>query len=149
MRVKICNAFAHSPFAPKWIIDNGLRDTVFTVRDIIEFNTAGLHETPYDWRHYGGLLALYRLCRFVRFEILKDPVTPRKPFPMPAKVLFQQGDLIMQAIDKILEGAVPVPVEQQPDGGIPLGHGHVLHRDAKLFRHGETLIIADDDSAQG
>ena len=32
----VSNAFAHPPFAPTWTIDQGLRDKVFSVRDIIK-----------------------------------------------------------------------------------------------------------------
>jgi len=136
---QIRNAFAHSPFAPTWMIDQGLRDKVFSVRDIIELKTAGLHGTPFDWRHYGGLLALYRLCRFVRIEILNDPVTPRKAVPMPTREVYQQGDLILQTLEKIPPDFVPVDVERLPDGGIPLGHGHVLRGDAKMYLHRSQL----------
>jgi hypothetical protein len=136
---QIRNAFAHSPFAPTWMIDQGLRDKVFAVRDIIELKTAGLHGTAFDWRHYGGLLALYRLCRFVRIAILKDPVTPRKAVPIPTRVIYQQGDLILQKLDEIPPDFVPVPVKRQPDGCIPLGHGHVLRGNAKLYQRRSEL----------
>jgi hypothetical protein len=137
---QIRNAFVHAPFAPTWMIDKGLRDKVFSVRDIIELKTGGLHGTAFDWRHYGGLLALYRLCRFVRIEILQDPVTPRKAVPIPTRVVRQQGDLILQMLDQIPPDFVPVPVQPSPDGGIPLGQGHVLHGDAKLYQRQSELI---------
>jgi len=142
---QIRNAFAHSPFAPTWMIDQGLRDKVYAVRDIIELKTAGLHGTAFDWRHYGGLLALYRLCRFVRIEILKDAAAPRKPFPMPTRIVYQQGDLILQQLDEIPPDFVPVEVERLPDGGIALGHGHVLRGDAKMYQHGSQLTDAQEN----
>ena len=143
---QIRNAFAHSPFAPTWMIDQGLRGKVFSVRDIIELKTEGLHGTPFDWRHYGGLLALYRLCRFVRIEILKDPVTPRKAFPMPTREVYQQGDLILRTLDEVPHDFVPVEVERLPDGGIPLGHGHVLRGDAKLYQRQSELNDGHENS---
>lgn len=57
------NAFAHAPLAPTWLIKAELQDKVFTIPDVINLRTAGLHQTPFDWRHYGGPLALFRLCR--------------------------------------------------------------------------------------
>jgi hypothetical protein len=143
---QIRNAFAHSPFAPTWMIDQGLRDKVFAVRDIIELKTAGLHGTPFDWRHYGGLLALYRLCRFVRISILKDPVTPRKAVPTPTRVIYQQGDLILQKLDQVPSGFVPVQIERHPDGGIPLGHRHVLRGDVKLYQRRSEQTDGREDS---
>ena len=68
----IRDAFEHAPLTPKWIIDKECRDQVFEVPDIITLDTKDLDGTPFDWRHYGGPLALFRLCRFVRIEILKD-----------------------------------------------------------------------------
>lgn len=114
------NAFAHGPFWPVWIIDTNCRNTVFSVPDVISLDTTGLHETPFDWRHYGGPLALYRLCRFVRFSILGDDPRPRKMIPKPSAAIYQQGDLILQRVDKIPLEAIPVEPERLPDGGIKL-----------------------------
>src|SRR5207253_10110243 len=72
----IRNAFAHSPFNPVWSIDPDCRDRVFAVRDIIRLDTTGLHDQRFDWRHYGGPLALLRLAQFVRVEILQDTDPP-------------------------------------------------------------------------
>jgi hypothetical protein len=102
----IRNAFAHAPLSPTWRIDKYCLDRVFEIPDIVTLNTKGLDETPFDWRHYGGPLALFRLCRFVRIEILKDQPPPRKPVPVPANTLYQQGNLILRKVDAIPEGAV-------------------------------------------
>lgn len=90
------------------------------------------HDQPFDWRHYGGPLALLRLSQFVRAEILKDAEAPSPVIPMPQEVYMQQGNLILKKVDKIPEDAVPVKVERLPDGGLPLGDGHVL------YNRGET-----------
>ena len=58
----IRNAYSHSPFWPTWMIHAELRDKVFTIPDIIALRTTGLHKSAFDWRHYGGPLALFRLC---------------------------------------------------------------------------------------
>lgn len=96
----IRNAFAHSPFLPVWSIDSDCRDRVFQVQDIIELNTTNIDATAFDWRHYGGPLAILKLCQYVRFEILKD--TNRRPedreMEEPGNVIYQQGDLILRKI---------------------------------------------------
>jgi hypothetical protein len=124
----IRNAFAHSPFNPIWSIDSDCRDKTFSVRDIIALDTTSLNGTAFDWRHYGGPLALLRLCHFVRFEILKDTAT--KPsdrvLPPPERVIIQQGNLIVTKVDKIPAGAVMVETAELPNRGVALGGGHVI-----------------------
>ena len=123
----IRNAFAHAPFSPTWSIDPDCRDTTFAIAGLIELNTTGLDGTPFDWRHYGGPLALFRLCRFVRTEILKDQSPARKVVPRPGRIIRQQGDLILEKVDRLPPDAVPIEVKKRPDGGIDLGGGHVLY----------------------
>ena len=125
------NAFAHAPFSPTWSIDEDCRDRTFAIPGLIELNTAGLHGTAFDWRHYGGPLALFRLCRFVRTEILQDHPPDRKVVPMPDRVIYQQGDLILEKVDGIPPDSVPVEVKKRPDGGIDLGGGYVLYPHGK------------------
>ncbi len=120
------NAFAHAPLSPTWSIDKDCRDQVFEIHNIIALNTKGLDGTPFDWRHYGGPLALFRLCRFVRIEILKDQPVTRKPVPVPVNTVYQQGDLILQKVDAIPAGAVPIKLEPLPDGSIHLGGGYFI-----------------------
>lgn len=127
----IRNAFAHAPFSPTWSIDPNCRDTTFTVGNLITLDTTGLQGTPFDWHHYGGPLALYQLCRFVRTGILKDPAPTRKVVPVPGRVIYQQGDLILEKMDAIPPDAVQVDPKKRPDGGIELGGGHVLHPTGK------------------
>jgi len=121
----IRNAFAHAPFAPTWSIDPDCRDTVFEVANTIKLDTTGLNGTPFDWRHYGGPLALYLLCRFTRIRILGDNPNPRTVLPMPKNVIYQQGNLILKK-GEIPQDAVPVKVGKLPDSRIPLGDGHFL-----------------------
>jgi len=123
----IRNAFAHAPFSPTWSIDLDCQDKTFAIADLITLETAGLNGTPFDWRHYGGPLALFRLGRFVRTAILKDDPGPRKVVPMPSRTILQQGDLILEKVDAIPPDAVPVEGNRRPDGGIDLGGGHVLY----------------------
>ena len=121
------NAFAHAPFSPTWSINADCQDVVFEVPDVIVLKTRGLHGTPFDWRHYGGPLALFRLCRFVRTEILRDVTTPRTAVPIPQNVIYQVGDLILRKVDEIPAGAVRVSAKKLPDGAISLPQGYVLH----------------------
>ena len=123
----IRNAFAHGPFAPHWRIDADCRDVTFAIPGVISLATTGLDGQPFDWRHYGGPLALFRLCRFVRIEILKDDVKPRKAFPLPTREIRQQGDLIIESIAAIPEDAVRIVPKKRPDGGIGLGGGHMIY----------------------
>jgi hypothetical protein len=125
----IRNAFAHSPFSPIWSIDTDCRDMTFAIPDLIELNTTGLHGTRFDWRQYGGPLALFRLCRFVRTEILKAPSPSRKSTPRPRKRIRQQGDIIFEQVDKLPPGAIRIEATRA-DGGIDLGEGYVLYGEA-------------------
>jgi len=120
------NAFAHAPFSPVWLIDNKCRDKTFAIADTIELNTTGLDGKPFDWRHYGGPLALFRLCRFVRTEILKDQTPARsRAATAPERIIYQQGDLILEKIDGIPSDAVPIEPNAPPDA-VPADEGHVL-----------------------
>jgi hypothetical protein len=98
---------------------------VFEVPDVIALNTQGLHGASFDWRHCGGPLAVFRLCRFVRMEILKDVTTPRTAVPIPQNVIYQVGDLILRK-GEIPADAVRVDVEKLPGGGISLPGGYVI-----------------------
>jgi hypothetical protein len=122
----IRNAFAHSPFSPTWSIDPDCRDKTFAIAGLISLDTAGLQGTAFDWRHYGGPLALFRLARFVRTTILKDDSAPRTVVPIPSRTIFQQGDLVLEKVDPIPPDAVPVEATKRLDVGIDLGGGHVL-----------------------
>jgi len=127
----IRNAFAHAPFSPTWGIDEDCRDKTFEIPDIIKLNTKDLHGTPFDWRHYGGPIALFRLCRFVRIVILKDQPAPRKAVPIPGSKIYQQGNAILRKVDEIPADAVPITIEPLPDGSIPLGEGHFIRSKGK------------------
>ncbi len=127
----IRNAFAHAPLSPKWSIDPDCRDKVFAVPDVIALDTTGIHGAAFDWRHYDGPLALFRLCGFVRTHVLKDLPPPRKSAPIPGNRVYQIGNLILEEVDEIPPEAVTVLIERLPDGGIPLGDGYVLYPKSK------------------
>lgn len=115
----IRNAFSHSPFNPIWRIDADCHDRQFEITDVIRLDTTGLDSIPFDWRHYGGPLALLRLSHFVRRECLADDQEPDKVIPLPERVYIQQGDLILMKVNEIPAGAVPADVERLSDGGNP------------------------------
>jgi len=123
----IRNAFAHAPFSPVWSIDSDCLGKVFSVTNVITLSTGGLQGQPFDWRHYGGPLAVFRLSRFVRTYILKEDIQPRKVIPVPGEHYIQQGDLILKKVTSIPEGAQPLELPIRPDGGLDIGGGHVLH----------------------
>lgn len=123
----IRNAFAHAPFAPTWSIDPDCRNTVFSVPDLITLDTTGLQGQGFDWRHYGGPLALFRLCQFVRMTILQHRPDPRKIVPLPEDRIYQIGDLILTKVDEIPPDAVQVESAPRSDGGIDLGGGYVAY----------------------
>lgn len=125
----IRNAFAHAPFSPTWSIDPDCQNQTFAVADIITLDTTNLQGAPFDWRHYGGPLALFRLARFVRTEILKHDPGPRKVVPMPSRSIIQQGDLILVKVKPDPSETGWVEMEERPDGGFDLGGGYVLHPD--------------------
>jgi len=122
----IRNAFAHAPFSPIWSIDPDCRNMAFEIADVIRLDTTDLNGTAFDWHHYGGPLALYRLAQFTRIQVLKDDPPPRKVLPIPTNMIYQQGNLILRKVDEIPRTAVRVNVERLPDGRIPLGDGHFL-----------------------
>lgn len=128
----IRNAFAYSPLAPVWSIDADCSNKVFSIPDVITLDTTGLNGNPFDWRHYGGPLALFRLCQFVRTEILGDPTSCREVVPPAEKIIYQQGNLILERLDSLPAGAVKLDVKRLPDGGLPLGNGHVVYTREKL-----------------
>lgn len=122
----IRNAFAHGPFSPTWSIEQDCRDQIFKVRNIIKLDTTDLHGTRFDWRHYGGPLALFRLSRFLRIHLLKDKVKARKPFPEPTNKIYQFGNLILKEVDKVPADAVPVKTTPSSDGSVHLGDGYYI-----------------------
>jgi hypothetical protein len=110
----IRNAFAHSPFNPIWRIDPDCRNSRFTVPDVIQLDCTGLDGKPFDWRHYGSPLALLRLSQFVRRDLFGDNMEPEKIVPLPERVYYQQGDLILMQVDEIPRGAVAVEGNELP-----------------------------------
>ena len=116
------NAFAHSPIRPRWSIDLDCKNKTFAIDDIISLNTNNLDRQQFDWRHYGGLLALFRLSKYVRIKLLKDTDTGKnRKIPKPKKEIIKQGNLILEQIDKIPEDAVKIdPARFTEETGIAI-----------------------------
>ncbi len=69
-------------------------------------NTKELDGKPFDWRHYGGLLALFRLSKYVRIQLLGDTdVGKNRKISPPKNIIYQQGNLILKKIDEIPKDA--------------------------------------------
>jgi hypothetical protein len=94
----IRNAFAHAPFNPIWRIDADCRDRQFAVSGVIALDTTDLDGKPFDWRHYGGPLAILALARFVRRVVLEDSEPETQVIPLPTRAYYQQGDLILERV---------------------------------------------------
>jgi hypothetical protein len=93
------NAFAHHMLVPIWSIDQDCRDRVFEVGDIISLETSNLDGQHLQWEHYGGHLAIWRLCQWVRFNVLDDTPPLDRVFPeRPTIEVFKQGNLLMKKI---------------------------------------------------
>ena len=123
----IRNAFSHSPFSPKWSIDEDCQDKVFEIPDVIKLDTKNLNGKTVNWQDYGGSLAIFRFARFVRIELLGDNPTPRKTISTPNRIIHQQGNLILMKVDEIPPDAVKIEPEKLIDGGISIGNGHFLY----------------------
>jgi hypothetical protein len=114
----IRNAFSHSPFNPVWNIDPDCRGKRFELQGVIQLDCADLDGKLFDCRHYGGPLAPLGRSRFVRCNLLGDS-KGQEEVPLPERVYYHQGDLILMKIDEIPADAVPVEVDRLPGGGIP------------------------------
>lgn len=119
------NAFAHSPIRPIWSIDPDCRNKVYSINDVISLDTTELERKPFDWRHYGGLLALFRLSKYVRINLLGDTDTGKnRKIPKPDKEIIMQGNLILEQIEKIPDDAVSIdPAKFTEETGIKIVTG--------------------------
>lgn len=106
---------------------------MFAVADTISLDTSGLQGLPFDWRHYGGPLALFRLSQFVRINILGHKPRERQVVPIPQVKYYRQGDLILTWLDRDdvpdLADATVVTAE-----GLELPDGHRLVPNRKTNR---------------
>ena len=94
----IRNAFSHAPFNPVWRIDADCREKSFEVRGCITLRTDGIDGSRFDWRHYGGPLAVLALAKFVRCVILRDESPVSNVVPLPSRALYQQGDIVLARV---------------------------------------------------
>jgi len=122
----IRNAFSHSPFNPVWSIDQNCRDRQFEIEGVIRLDCRALDGKPFHWRHYGGPLAILILSRFVRVRVLGDVDDAEKVIPLPQRVYYQQGDLILMKVHEIPADAIRIEEAELPDGAVSLGGGHFI-----------------------
>ncbi len=99
------NAFSHHMLAPTWSIDSDCRNRTFEVRDVVSLDTSNLDGKPMRWEHYGGHLAIWRLCQWVRFNVLDDtpPVDRRLPV-QPTIEVIKQGNVLARKISDLPSG---------------------------------------------
>ncbi len=95
----IRNAFAHHMMGPRWSIDEDCRDRTFEVPGVIRLDCVGLNGKAFDWRHYGGPLALFRLSQFVRRTVLDDTSEEERTTGRePRLACYQQGRLVLRKV---------------------------------------------------
>lgn len=96
------NAFAHGPLRPVWDIRPEWRNRSFTVPNVISLDTTALNAKVFDWDHYGGHLAIWRLSIWFRFNCLNDtqPVGRIEP-PYPKVEAWQRGREIYKKISDL------------------------------------------------
>jgi hypothetical protein len=93
------NAFSHHMLVPTWSIDNDCKNRVFEVKDVIKLATSDLDGQPMRWEHYGGHLAIWRLCQWVRFKVLDDiPPVDRVLPKRPTIEVFKHGEVLARKI---------------------------------------------------
>jgi hypothetical protein len=112
----IRNAFSHSPFAPVWSIDTNCQNQVFEVENVVRFDTTSLDGTAFDWRHYGGPLALFRLCQFVRIALLGDDSASDRAIPPVERRIYQQGRLILEEVPRHQDTPVGIKGSKPGEG---------------------------------
>lgn len=95
----IRNSFAHHPLHPQWSIETNLRGKVFSIPDVISLDTANLHGKDFDWRDYGGPLAILKFSQHVRCKILGDDNEGMARKKREPKVTYrQQGNVILEQL---------------------------------------------------
>jgi hypothetical protein len=98
------DAFAHGVLSPVWCVKPALRNKVLAITDVISIDTTDLDGKAFDWRHYGGHLAVWRFSQWVRFNVLGDsPLANRVEPARPKTEAYQQGRLIFRRADGATE----------------------------------------------
>lgn len=93
------NAFSHHMLVPTWSIDSDCKNRVFEVRDVINLATSDLDGQPLQWEHYGGHLAIWRLCQWVRFNVLDDTPPVDRVLPeRPTIEVIKQGNVLARKV---------------------------------------------------
>lgn len=99
------NAFSHHMLAPTWSIDDDCRNRIFEVPDVIRLATSELEGEPLQWKHYGGHLSIWRLCQWVRYNVLDDiPPDDRKLPNRPTIEVIKQGNVLARNIGDLPPG---------------------------------------------
>lgn len=93
------NAFSHHMLAPIWSIDPDCKNQVYEVKGVIRLETRNLNSKPLQWKDYGGHLAIWELCQWVRFNVLDDKPSVDRVLPnSPTIEVIKQGELFLRKI---------------------------------------------------
>ena len=103
----IRNAFSHNMLRPKWSIDADCKDKIYSIEDTIILQTKELNDRYMAWQDYGGPLAMFRFCRFVREKLLGVPIDPKRLLPPePAQTVVQLGRTFVTRVSEIPPNSV-------------------------------------------
>ena len=105
------NAYAHSPFIPKWTIKSKFQNKIYVIQGVISVDTTNLNNKNVEWKHYGGFIALWNLSKWVRVNILndKEQQCSTDNTYIPSKII-QQGRLILNRNCNIPKDAERIPL---------------------------------------
>ncbi len=93
------DAFAHGMLRPVWQIKAACRNQTVAIPDVIAIDTTDLNGKVFDWRHYGGHLAVWRFSQWVRFNVLDDmPPVDRVEPARPKIEAYQEGRAIFKKV---------------------------------------------------
>lgn len=93
------DAFAHGTLRPVWQVKPAMRNQVIAITDVISIDTTDLDGKVFDWRHYGGHLAVWRFSQWVRFNVLDDAPPVNRVEPARPKIeAYQQGREIFKRV---------------------------------------------------
>lgn len=89
---------------PVWSIDHDCQSKTYLIDGVIKLSTNDLNGKFFQWEHYGGKLAIWRLGQWVRYNILGDmPPTDQKLPEKPNIECYKQGQFIAQKIGELPE----------------------------------------------
>jgi hypothetical protein len=87
---------------PVWHVKPAWQNQVIAIPDVISIDTTNLSGKVFDWRHYGGHLAVWRFSQWVRFNVLGDVAAVDRVEPeRPKTETYQEGRMIYTKIGDV------------------------------------------------